>query len=106
MSQSALLTVNGLTIAYQTLNGRLNALDNVNFSISQGEALALVGESGSGKSTIALATMGLLGPEADIAGSISFEGRDLAHLPAERAAEYTRPGYQPRLPGSLHFAQP
>ncbi len=83
MSQSALLSVSNLTVAYETRKGRLKALDGVSFSVSTGETLALVGESGSGKSTIALATMGLLGPEAAISGSISFEGRDLAGLSAE-----------------------
>lgn len=83
MTPSALLSVNDLTVAYETRKGRLKALDDISFSVSTGEALALVGESGSGKSTIALATMGLLGPEAGISGGISFEGRDLAQLPTE-----------------------
>ena len=85
MSSSALLSVSDLTVAYETRNGRLKALDDISFSVSTGEALALVGESGSGKSTIALATMGLLGPEAGISGGISFEGRDLAQLPRRRS---------------------
>ena len=81
MSESALLSVSDLTVAYETRNGRLKALDDISFDVSSGEALALVGESGSGKSTIALATMGLLGPEARISGRIAFEGQDLASLP-------------------------
>lgn len=87
MSSSALLSVNDLTVAYQTRRGRLKALDDISFSVSTGEAFALVGESGSGKSTIALAAMGLLGSEAAISGHISFEGRDLANLPAEERRE-------------------
>ena len=83
MSQSALLGVSHLTVAYETRKGRLKALDDVSFEVRSGEALALVGESGSGKSTIALAVMGLLGPEAAISGHISFQDRDLAQLPAE-----------------------
>ena len=82
MINSALLGVNHLTVAYDTRKGRLKALDDVNFDIHNGESLALVGESGSGKSTVALATMGLLGPEASISGSITFRNRDLANLPA------------------------
>jgi len=83
MRQADLLSVSNLTVAYETRKGRLKALDGIDLSVSTGEALALVGESGSGKSTIALATMGLLGPEAAISGTISFKGRDLALLAAE-----------------------
>ena len=83
MSQPALLSVSNLTVAYETRRGGLKALDGVNFTVATGDCLALVGESGSGKSTIALATMGLLGPEAAISGDISFEGRDLSRLSSE-----------------------
>jgi oligopeptide/dipeptide ABC transporter ATP-binding protein len=87
MSRPALLSVNDLTVAYETRKGRLKALDDISFSVFSGEALALVGESGSGKSTIALAAMGLLGPEATMSGRISFEDRDLANLKPEERRE-------------------
>jgi peptide/nickel transport system ATP-binding protein len=80
MTELALLGVNNLSVAYETRAGRLKALDSVSLSVGKGEALALVGESGSGKSTIALAAMGLLGPEAAVSGSIFFEGCDLSRL--------------------------
>ena len=117
MNQSALLSVSDLTVSYETRKGRLKALDDIDFSISTGEALALVGESGSGKSTIALAIMGLLGPEAAISGSILFEGRNLALLPAEERREirgrdisvvFQDPftSLNPSLPIGLQVAEP
>ena len=79
----AFLSVDSLTVEYATPAGPITALRDVSFSVGQGEALALVGESGSGKSTVALAVLGLLGPEAFIAsGRIAFDDRDLLDMPA------------------------
>ncbi|HQY90712.1 oligopeptide/dipeptide ABC transporter ATP-binding protein [Caldilinea sp.] len=57
----------------------VHAVDDVSFDLAAGEALALVGESGCGKSTLALTLLGL---ETATAGSIHFEGNDLAAAPA------------------------
>ena len=57
----------------------------MSFRLDPGEALAIVGESGSGKSSVAGAILDFLGPAAQIAGEILFEGRDLLRLsPAQR----------------------
>ncbi|MCS0496844.1 ABC transporter ATP-binding protein [Ancylobacter sp. MQZ15Z-1] len=75
-----LLSVKDLTLTYQTGRGRLRALNGVSFDVNAGETLAVVGESGSGKSSVALAAMGLLGPEAHLDGSIRFEDGELIGL--------------------------
>src|SRR5690625_2080925 len=51
-----LLQVQDLTVRY----GRKTVVEPMNFSLAQGQTLALVGESGSGKTTTALALCGLL----------------------------------------------
>jgi oligopeptide/dipeptide ABC transporter ATP-binding protein len=66
----------------------LPAVRDVSFSIAPGEVLGLVGESGSGKSVTSLAVMGLLPPQARVAGEISFQNgqdsaRNLLQLPAD-----------------------
>ncbi len=84
----AVLSVAQLSVAYPAGDGWLRALDDVSFEVGAGRALGVVGESGSGKSTTALAVLGLLAPEAHIAGGdIRFKGESLFALPdAERRA--------------------
>lgn len=78
----SLLEVKNLTVRYEPkLNPALTAVDDVSFSIAEGEFVGLIGESGSGKSTLATALLQLLKPPARVAeGQIVFEGRDLQGL--------------------------
>jgi len=80
----SLLAVRGLSVRYAGDDGPVTAVRDVSFSLAPGRALGIVGESGSGKSSIAGAILDLLGPGADIGGSIVFEGRDLASLNAQQ----------------------
>ncbi|WP_158743066.1 ABC transporter ATP-binding protein [Acidisphaera sp. L21] len=75
----SLLSVEGLTVAFATGRGPINAVESIDLSIAPGEILGIVGESGSGKSVTALAIMGLLPrpPARVVAGRIVFEGVDL-----------------------------
>ena len=81
-----MLTIDDLTVRYRTLAGEVEALSSVSLFTRKGSTLALVGESGSGKSTIALAAMGLLPAEAQVAGGRVLVGDDdiLAMTPAAR----------------------
>jgi oligopeptide/dipeptide ABC transporter ATP-binding protein len=81
VSDSPLLSVEGLTTVFDTPGGPVPAVDGVSFDIRQGETLGLVGESGSGKSVSALSIMRLVQPPGRIhAGHIRFKGRDLLDL--------------------------
>lgn len=80
MRDDALLSVEGLTVGFNTDDGFIRVVEDVSFSIPEGTTVGLVGESGSGKSVTAQTLMRLLpSPPARIeAGSILFDGRDLA----------------------------
>ena len=67
---AAMLEVGHLGIRF----GATEAVRSISFALDEGEVLGLVGESGSGKSATALALMGLLGPTAQVSGSILWRG--------------------------------
>jgi len=79
-----LLDVSHLRIEFPTRRGLLTAVDDVSFSIDEGEVLGVVGESGAGKSLTGMSIIGLLEPPGRIAGGeIRFEGRRIDNLPYE-----------------------
>jgi peptide/nickel transport system ATP-binding protein len=76
-----LLDVNGLTTRFATRAGSLNAVEDVSFTVAEGEIVGLVGESGSGKSVTGFSILGLIDPPGRIvAGSVKLNGRELVGL--------------------------
>src|SRR6185369_3758416 len=73
----ALLEVANLHVRLQTHRGPAYAVRDVSFTLERGETLGLVGESGCGKSITVMALMGLLPENAQVTGSIRFEGQEL-----------------------------
>ncbi|QWS33008.1 dipeptide ABC transporter ATP-binding protein [Curtobacterium aetherium] len=72
-----ILAVEDLGVHFSTESGDVHAVQGVSLSVAPGETLALVGESGSGKSTVALAAMGLLSPNATVTGSAVVDGHQV-----------------------------
>lgn len=68
--------------------GYLSAVNDVSFSIKEGEIFALVGESGCGKSTVAFSIMRLLMEGNEKAeGHIYYDDKDLLELSSEAMTE-------------------
>src|SRR6516164_7730251 len=90
----SLLEVDNLTTAFQTERGEVTAIEDVSFSLDEGEILGIVGESGSGKSVTALTIMGLLPqpPARVAAGEIHFAGEVLTRLSDARMRRIRGPG--------------
>src|SRR5215813_6061078 len=81
-SDTPLLSVHDLSVAFGRGEREVLAVDRVSFDIRKGETVALVGESGSGKSVTALSIMRLLTypPARHPSGSVLFKGQDLMRL--------------------------
>ena len=67
--------------------GDVHAVDDVSFTLNEGETLGLVGESGCGKSTVGLTLLNLM-PATN--GHVFFEGRDLSTLDRREWRELRR----------------
>lgn len=72
-----MLRLNNVTSGY----GATTILHHVSLEVNEGEVVTIVGGNGAGKTTTLRAVSGLI--EAT-AGSITFEGEDITHLPAHQ----------------------
>jgi oligopeptide/dipeptide ABC transporter ATP-binding protein len=67
--------------------GHVKAVDDVSFTVNRGEVVGLVGESGSGKTTVGRTILRLIDPSA---GTVDFDGTDVASLPARELGQFRR----------------
>lgn len=78
-----LLEVKDLCKTYVIDKRQNNVLKNVNFTIEEGEMVAVMGPSGSGKSTLLYAVSGM---DDATGGEVLFDGRDITKLGANELA--------------------
>jgi len=67
----------------QAWYGESHILHGMNFDVRPGEVVTLLGRNGAGKTSTLKSIMGIIGKRT---GSVSFEGKDLIRLPAEKIA--------------------
>lgn len=76
-----IVDVKHLKMYFLTLRGWVKAVDDVSFTLDQGDSLGLAGESGCGKTSTALCILRLLPRNGKIFdGTINFEGKDILKL--------------------------
>ena len=89
----SLLEVKGLKKIYKTRFGGhavealIEALKNVNFTVEDGEYVAIMGESGSGKTTLLNILAAL---DRSTSGSVLLDGKDFSRIRESKAAEFRR----------------
>ncbi len=82
VADDAILSVEGLTVAYGTGAEAVRAVEDATLTVGRGEIVGLVGESGCGKSTLVAASTAMLrGTATVLKGRVLLEGKDLASLP-------------------------
>ena len=86
-----ILQVKDLSIIYKTDLETVYAVNDISFSLKQGETMGLVGETGAGKTTTAMGIMGLLPKRTArvTSGEILFEGENICSM-KERDLERIR----------------
>jgi len=85
------LEVKNLKTYYYTLRGVVKAVDDVSFTLEEGEVLGIAGESGCGKSTLAWALMGLVPSPGKIAGgTINLDGIEITKLSEDELRKKVR----------------
>ncbi len=86
---AAMIEAAGLSVAFDTDDGPVEAVRGVDLMLRAGEILGIVGESGSGKSVTCQALLGLLPRSAHVSGEIRIAGSTVAGADA-RAFERLR----------------
>ena len=79
-----ILEVKDLCKTYIVNKRQNNVLKNVNFSISEGEMVAVMGPSGSGKSTLLYTASGM---DSLTSGTVFFSGKDISKMNSKELAE-------------------
>lgn len=77
-----MITVSGLSVSFTRYEAglrqsRLHVVTDLDLEVNAGEIVAVVGSSGSGKSLLAHAILGLLPANAEVSGSMLFNGAPL-----------------------------
>ncbi|MHA2206512.1 MAG: ABC transporter ATP-binding protein [Candidatus Thorarchaeota archaeon] len=102
-----LLEIQDLNVYYETKEGKVRAVQDLNLSIDCGEFIGISGESGCGKTTTAMAIMQLLPREGVIErGSIQFNGRNILEFSKQEIQDFLWKDLSMVFQGSMNALNP
>ena len=84
-----ILSIQDLTVEFNTEDGVVHAVTEVSYDLYPGETLGIVGESGSGKSVSVMSMLGLIPipPGRIVSGQALYQGRDLLTMKKKELRE-------------------
>jgi peptide/nickel transport system ATP-binding protein len=84
------ISVEDLKAQYKTENGIVHAVDDVSFSLENGESIGIAGESACGKSTLGLSIMRIVQGGKIASGDIILEGKSILKMSESEFAKNVR----------------
>ncbi len=81
--EQSFFSVKDLTVSYHSGQDIIHAVNDVSFSLAEGQTMGLVGETGAGKTTIAKTVLRILPEYAvqSVEGQIFYKGKEILSLP-------------------------
>ena len=102
-----ILEVKNLNMSYKTIDGEVEAVKDVSFTVKEGESFGIVGESGCGKTSVAMSLLQLQADNGKITnGEIIFDGRDIVGLNESELREVRWSGISIVFQGAMNSWNP
>ena len=102
-----ILEVKDLDMSYRTIDGEVEAVKKVSFSVKEGESFGIVGESGCGKTSVAMSLLQLQADNGKITnGEIIFDGKNIVGLSESELREVRWSGISIVFQGAMNSWNP
>ena len=102
-----ILEVKNLNMSYKTIDGEVEAVKDVSFTLKEGESFGIVGESGCGKTSVAMSLLQLQADNGKITnGEIIFDGTNIVGLSESELREVRWSGISIVFQGAMNSWNP
>ena len=102
-----ILEVKDLDMSYKTIDGDVEAVKKVSFTVKERESFGIVGESGCGKTSVAMSLLQLQADNGKITnGEIIFDGKNIVGLSESQLREVRWSGISIVFQGAMNSWNP